>query len=524
MPDAPRGPSSSSDGRPNSSNLGRRDLLKGALGLGAAAILGDSGGPTARAAPTSVPPSASSDAVRRENERPGDPDWQLTYTRIDPATRYRSPWIEGYASRASLRAGESVDLFVSTNPPAPFKIDIFRMGYYGGAGARKVLSAGPFEGMAQPDPPVGEERLRECAWAPTTTVKISDDWPSGVYLAKLSLVTGRYQSYAVFIVRDDRPADILFQCSDNTWQAYNRWPDNYSLYDNGERPWALVPGVRVSYDRPYGKYSQVVDAPLSLGSGEFLLWEFPLAYWLEQQGYDVSYCSNTDVHADPACLLRAKAFLSVGHDEYWSLEQYQHVQAAIAAGVNVAFLSGNTCCFVSPFSNGSSGVADRVITRAGRYGGVSEPERAYMGPFPIDGPNEALLIGARTISPFNGSGDYVVTRADSWLYAGTGMRNGDRIPGLIGWEFHGDPADIPGLEIVAEGETINGSDKRAHWTATLYPGPKDNWVFNASTIYWAQGLSRPPGHVLPYAHYGRPHGPDERVQQITRNLLDRFRQ
>ncbi len=43
-----------------------------------------------------------------------------------------------------------------------------------------------------------------------------------------------WQSYVVFIVRDDRPADILFQCSDNTWQAYNRWPNNYSVYTHPE--------------------------------------------------------------------------------------------------------------------------------------------------------------------------------------------------------------------------------------------------------------------------------------------------
>ena len=44
--------------------------------------------------------------------------------------------------------------------------------------------------------------------------------------------------------------------------------------------------MRVSWDRPYGKYCQVVDAPLSQGSGDFLLWEFPLAFWMEQHGYD----------------------------------------------------------------------------------------------------------------------------------------------------------------------------------------------------------------------------------------------
>ncbi len=463
--------------------------------------------------------SPAHNATVEENQRPGTTDWQLTYTRIDPQTKYRCPWIEGFVSRASVRAGQSLDLKVSTNPPGRFTVDIYRLGYYGGKGGRHVASLGPFDGRVQEDPPVGDFRLRECRWEPTSSIDIPETWPSGVYLGKLSLVDDRWQSYIVFIVRDDREADVVFQCSDNTWQAYNRWPDNYSLYDNGEKPWALVPGVKVSYDRPYGKYCQIMDNPLSQGSGEFLLWEFPLAFWLERHGYDVTYCSNTDVHADVKCVTRGKTFLSVGHDEYWSLEQFKNVKAGVAAGTNVAFLSGNTCCFVAPLEPSSSGVPHRIFERAGRFGGVSEEEKAYMGPFPRTGPNEATLIGARTISPFNGSGDWIVTDASHWLFDETGMKSGDRISGLVGWEFHGDPANIPGLQIVAEGQTINGGGKTAHWTATIYPGPKDNWVFNASTIFWSQGLSHPPGHMPPYSHYGRPHGPDNRVGRITANFL-----
>src|SRR5690606_6766399 len=102
----------------------------------------------------------------------------------------------------------------------------------------------------------------------------------------------------------------------------------------------------VSYDRPYGKYPQVVDQPLSQGSGEFLLWEYPLCFWLEKRGYDVTYVSNIDTHADPKGLERAKCFLSVGHDEYWTLEMYDHIKKAINQGLNVGFLSGNSVKWV----------------------------------------------------------------------------------------------------------------------------------------------------------------------------------
>jgi hypothetical protein len=100
------------------------------------------------------------------------------------------------------------------------------------------------------------------------------------------------------------------------------------------------------------------------------------------------------------------------------------------------------------------------------------------------------------------------------------MKRRDRIPGLVGWEYHGDPPDdLPGLEIVGEGTAWVGGTHPQHWTATIYPGPKGNFVFNASSIFWSQGLSSPPGHMLPWSHWSRPHGPDRRVQRITDNVL-----
>lgn len=473
---------------------------------------------------------ANPDLIRTENKQPGTSDWQLTYVRADAASTsgwgkwgVRASDVEGYVSRTSARAGETLDFFVSVRPAGRFVIDLYRLGYYQGKGGRFVTRLGPFPGKPQPTPAVGKLRLRECAWEKCHTLTIPRDWLSGVYVGKLSSLEHRYQSYVIFIVRDDRKADFLFQCSDNTWQAYNAWPDKFSLYHNDRKDGrVLVSGVQVSRDRPYGRYIQILDNPLTQGSGEFLLWEFPLAYWMEQHGYDVTYCSNTDVHSDAKSLLRAKAFLSVGHDEYWSREQFDHVHAAVQAGVHVAFFSGNSVCFVTPLTPSSAGVPHRVLERKGRYGGIREKEQKYMADLPLEAPNEATLIGAQTVSPFNGSGDWTCVKPDHWLFQGTGMKKGDGIPGLVGWEFHGEPAKIPGLEVVAEGKTYTSGDTESYYTATVYPGPKGNVVFNASTIFWAQGLSSPPGHVPPISHHGRPHGPDERVQRITRNVFARF--
>ena len=199
-----------------------------------------------------------------------------------------------------MLAGETLDIMVSTDPPAKFNIEIFRTGYYGGRGARLMTTLGPLQGTPQPIPPVGDKRLRECRWTPSTTLKIPADWLSGVYLGRLTTVPDAadqpyWQSYVIFIVRDTRRADVLFQCSDNTWQAYNRWPANDSLYTDPRG--AHARDVAVSFDRPYGRqpqYTGIVNDPLSVGSGEFLSFEQPLAYFLEEHGYDVTYCTNSD--------------------------------------------------------------------------------------------------------------------------------------------------------------------------------------------------------------------------------------
>ncbi len=472
-----------------------------------------------------VPVTAAPVSIRAENLKPGATDWQLTRVRLDKGIKgFRSSLIEGYCSHQSIEAGETLRIFVSTKPARRFTIDIFRMGYYQGRGARLMTTIGPLAGRAQPDPPVEERRLRQCRWEPSTELKIPADWPSGVYLGRLNAIAEAkyehaWQSYVVFVVRDRRKAGALFQVSDNTWQAYNRWPEDYSMYTDPRHSWA--PSVAASFDRPYAKYAQIFDHPLSIGSGEFLLWEFPLCYWLEMHGYDVTYTSNSDM-IDAGQFLRAKTFLSVGHDEYWDTRQYDGALRSVKAGVNHLYLSGNSVMGVTPFQPGYDGRANRVISREGVYGGMyGDLEKFFKYPFPMEGPKANLLMGAHSVFPFNGGGDWIVTKPEHWIFAGTGMKKGDAIPGLVGWEFHGDPAPIPGLEVVAEGDALSGGTDPSHWTSTIYPGPKKNFVFNAATIWWAQGLASPPGHILPWSHWVRPHGPDARVQRITRNLLAR---
>lgn len=529
-------------------HLSRREVLKGAAGLGLTSAISPLKD-FAQFAPQKI------GLIVNENKLPGTSEWQLTYVKSEG---YRSRVIEGYCSKTSIRPGESLDIFLSTDniiKEKDFKtevvIDFYRLGYYGGMGGRFMQQIGPFQVGTQRIPPIAEHRLRSCAWERSTSFTIPEDWISGVYVGKLSCTAHRYQSYITFVVRDDRKADIMFQTSDTTWQAYNKWPDQYSLYDSdpplqphSSRSW-------VSFDRPYGKCPQVVDQPLSQGSGEFLCWEYPLCFWLEKHGYDVTYCSNIDTHDDREGLNRIKCFLSVGHDEYWTLPMFENVKNAVDNGLNAAFLSGNALMWVIdlkpsvnidpnlidepteldivtgqrlPSIPSLKGNVNRVMYRIGRFGGESDVEKSLgiMGPFERkEWPNENTLIGARTMYPFNGSADWIVSKPDHWIFEGTGMGKGDKIPGLVGWEHHGDPANIPGLEVVAEGITINSGGNESYYTATVYPGPKGNWVFNAATIFWSMGLSQPPGLIPPHSHHGRPHGVDKRVQKITSNFLKR---
>ena len=140
---------------------------------------------------------------------------------------------------------------VSTNPASPLVIDVFRLGYYGGNGGRHVVRLGPFGGKVRRDPAVGIERLRECRWEPAAEFPIPADWPSGVYVGKLTAERGGFQSFVIFIVRDDRDRDFLFQCVDATWSAYNRWPDHWSLWIVSAEQGAtvdrrLIPAFRAS--------------------------------------------------------------------------------------------------------------------------------------------------------------------------------------------------------------------------------------------------------------------------------------
>ena len=469
--------------------------------------------------------TAQPNPIQVENAKAGSTDWLLTRVVRHDDEIYELGWhrrrgIEAYASHTTIAAGDTLNVHVSTYPANKYSVSIYRMGYYGGTGARLMRTIGPLQGAAEPTPQDGNRNLIECNWKVGFSLEIPSDWLSGVYLGKLSTLpstSGQYldlemtnESYVIFIVRDTRKADLLFQASDMTWLSYNRWPQWRSLYDLGAEHWGASNGkvgYDVSFDRPYALYWNGYPAgfhPLTNGSGEFLMTEFPLAYWLEKEGYDVTYISNVDTHANGNGLLRAKAFLSVGHDEYWTERMFDNVAKARDAGVSLAFLSGNSISGIVELLPGSDGRPYRVMRRAG--GGF---------------PREQELMGATSYGV--GFADWTSDNPAHWAFEGTNMKKGDRVAQLVGWEYHGPPlATHPGLVVLSEGPVYgaNGEKRTGTYATTLYAARRGNLVFNAGTCWWNVVLSSPPGFQNPPRKDFRRN--DARIQRITKNILDRM--
>ncbi len=255
--------------------------------------------------------------VACENTLPGNTESEWGISGAGSAS------IQGFATEMSVNLGETVRFKVDTTASS-FRLDIYRMGYYGGDGARLVDSIEPADVTAQPDclvdPATG---LVDCGnWSESASWDVPADAVSGVYFAKLVRTDGTNgASHIYFVVRDDDGgSDLVFQTADTTWQAYNEYGGN-SLYVGSPAGRAY----KVSYNRPFTTRD---------GSPEDAVFnaEYPMIRFLESNGYDVSYISGIDTDRFGAELLEHDVFLSVGHDEYWSGQQRANVEAARDAG------------------------------------------------------------------------------------------------------------------------------------------------------------------------------------------------
>jgi outer membrane protein assembly factor BamB len=246
-----------------------------------------------------------------------------------------SQGIEGFATSMSVLPGETVEFKVNS-PASSYRLDIYRLGFYGGAGGRKVASVAPFVALPQTQPACLRDsttQLVDCGnWAPSSSWTVPNPAVSGIYVAKLVRDDGTIGvNHIVFVVRDDtHPSDLLFQTSDTTWEAYNDY-GGAGLYTVGPNN---MKAVKASYNRPFTNRAR--------GASWLFSDSYPMLRFLEANGYDVSYATGIDSDRFGGHLLQHKVFLSVGHDEYWSAAQRANVDSARANAVNTAFFSGNT--------------------------------------------------------------------------------------------------------------------------------------------------------------------------------------
>jgi hypothetical protein len=454
-----------------------------------------------------------------ENQYPGTIDWKITQSAGDRE-------IEGYASATSVNLGETLQFFVSTTA-ANYQLEIFRLGWYGGRGARSRTDVVQLPGKLQPMPmPQGDTGLIECQWQRSYSLTVpaktgTEKWTSGLYVAKLTAATGG-QSYIPFIVRDDaKQAALLFQASVTTWQAYNNWGGK-SLYAFNSTD--QQEAFQVSFNRPYGGGG---DGGASL-TDPFQGWELNMLRYLEREGFDVNYCTNLDTHKNIGNLMqRHRAFLSVGHDEYWSWEMRRNVEAGRDRGMNLAFFSANTCYWQIRLESSMIDNAPHRTITCYRYNYERDP--VYSDPArqrlttttwrsaPVNRPENALLGVMYDFYPVDS--DIVITQPDHWIFAKTGLRQGDKLIGLLGYEADRvfdngqSPANLVTLAASPAGRE-DGSTGLANMT--YHVAPSGAQVFAAGTIQLPWGLDNY------YAGITHPNLVNPQVQRMVRNILYRF--
>ncbi|MFD1726684.1 DUF4082 domain-containing protein [Rhizobium viscosum] len=509
-------------------------------------------GSVALTAPAATAAAPTLNKIALENLKQGNPisEWGLVGD--------GNGTIQGFATEISTNIGQTVDFKIATDS-THYRIDIYRMGYYGGMGARKVDSIEKSLTTAQIQPhPIVDMSLGliDCGnWSVSASWQIPGDAVSGVYFAKLVREDGTEDASIIpFVVRDDAStSNIVFQTSDTTWQAYNAW-GGASLY-YGEVPvdpadmigylppncscglTAIGRASAVSYNRPIITNTSPIG-----GSHDYIFGvESSAISWLEQNGYDVSYISGVDATRSGSLLLNHDAYLSVGHDEYWSAEQRANVEAARDAGVNLAFWSGNECYWKVRWESSidGSGQAYRtMVCYKETWGSSTDPSNVGTGTWrdpryadPGQEPENSLTGTMFQVDSYRQdtiSIPYDYSNLRFWRNTEVSELNeGDTynlVQNLLGYEWDSDvengfrPDGLVNLSLssisvetyLRDYGTTVGSAVATH-SLTMYRAASGALVFGAGTVFWSWGLSD--------NHQGQTTSTDRNVQQAMVNMF-----
>ena len=438
--------------------------------------------------------------------------------------------VTGYVSRQAVRVGQTERIYVSAPGARTVRIQIFRMGWYGGRGGREVLVSRRLRVV--PQPPCTHRfatGLTECAWHATLSFAIPSALPSGVYIAKLSARTG--QSDCLFVVLAARPQPLLAQLPTATYEAYNGWGGD-SLYPGGTDRVAVTgttEGVEVSYQRPYDSVT---------GAGQFFARDVAMVRFLERYRYPVSYTTSESVDEDPGQLAGHRALIDFGHSEYWSERQAAGFEHARNAGISLLFFGSDTLAWRIRFARATQAASDprapgQTIIAYKQFAG-RDPDRDPSGGF-LDG--GAGLTGSAYLGcitprlPQHGPPTYRYyawipqpSLRPAWLFAHAGMSSATAIPGIVGYELDARTVLSPrATQVIASGpaacmrpergEPIPGPGAELAQT-TMYTAHSGALVFNAGTLGWELGLE-----PVPSASPEAPDRPNRHLVAITRNLI-----
>jgi len=464
--------------------------------------------------------AAAGNPIIAENQNPGSTAWRIDYS-IAGLADDSLQQIKGYASAVSINKGQSINFYVTVNPVQTYTIDVYRMGWYNGAGARLMQHIGPLNGAKQADCPMDTQTgMIECNWSIGYTLNVPTNWTTGIYLAKLTNAAS-FQSYITFTVRDDgRIADFLYQQPVTTYQAYNNYPADgqhgKSLYDFNS--YGALTGLgtqraaKVSFNRPYGGNGG------GDGGGQFaddIFWERYFVSWAERMGYDISYATDVDTHTNGARLLSYKGVLSVGHDEYWTQQMFDAFTKARDAGVNLAFFGADAVYWQVRFEPSSLGGQNRILVgyKNSALDPVTDPALKTVL-WRDAGRAEQALVGLQFTYGANSTEDtspYIIQNSSNWVWSNTGFTDGATVPGLTGYEvdklFPNYPTPVSQSYTKLASSPYQGDVGES----SVYQAPSGAWVFAAGTMSWSWGLDRS-GFV------------SAGIQQATKNILDRFLQ
>ena len=480
---------------------------------------------------TPVPQACSSgNAIVLENCYPGNNPFT-----VRNAATIAAGGIEGYATATSINKGQPVNLKVNSADGSTFRVEVYRTGYYGGAGARLYSVIRGVAGRSQPSCSTDSNTgLIDCSnWSTSLTLTTTSSWPTGTYQIRLVREDTGTDNAILLVVRDDsRKSQVVYGVGFATFEAYNNYGGK-SLYDfnsTGSITAAGTPrAVKVSYDRPF-------EQPRSGLRDWYTRTEFATVHWLEQQGYDVGYVSNTDIGTTPSLIQGVEAYISPAHDEYVSAAMRTAMTSARNAGTGLFFSGGNEIYWKIRFENGPSGGVNRVqvcykSTQSGPPDPSGIPTGTWRDPNGANAPENGLTgmmyVGDNdntyfplVVSAVEGSDRIYRYTPLASQQAGGSMRVGTSI---IGWEWDArvangqEPAGVKTLATSpVTGELVQNNGANYNPSGSIgvnmvkYTAASGALVFSTGTNNWNRGLA------LSAFGVGQP---DQSIQQITTNVL-----